>query len=282
VTGPITIADGVTVQPPGFGGLHLSGPGFWGPPTDREAIRALLRRALELGVDFIDTADTYGGSEEAIADALHPYPDNLVIATKGGLERDGPEIGGFTPWPRNARPELLKRACEASLRRLRLDQFELYQLHSPDPKVPFAESVGALKQLRDEGKIRHVGICNVSAGELALARSIVEVVSVQNEYSLANRADDDVLAVCERDGLAFIPWYPLGNGELLREGSALGRVADRRGASMSQIAIAWLLARSPVMLPIPGTSSIAHLEENVAARAVELTTEDLAELASVV
>jgi pyridoxine 4-dehydrogenase len=274
----VSLAEGLEVSRPGFGALHLSGPGVWGPPRDLGGARELLRRALELGVDFIDTADTYGGSEDVIAAALHPYPEGLVIATKGGLERDGPEVGGFTPWPRNARPEHLVRACESSLRRLRLDCIELYQLHSPDPKVPLVESVGALAELKRAGKIRHVGLSNVSAAELASAREVVEVVSVQNSYSLGDREHEDLLEACEREGIAFIPWHPLRGGELPREHPALARVAARRGSSPSQLAIAWLLSRSPLLLPIPGTSSLAHLEQNVAASALELTVEDIADL----
>ncbi len=272
----IRVAEGIEVSRPGFGGLHLSGAGFWGPPTDPGAARRLLHRALELGVEFIDTADSYGGSEQMLADALHPYPPQLIIATKGGLERDGPEIGGFTPWPRNADPKHLKRACEASLKRLRQDCFPLYQLHSPDPKVPLAESVGALKELQDEGKIRHVGVSNVTSEELAVARSVVDVVSVQNNYSVGDREHEELLAVCERDGLTFITWYPLANGELPQTNSTLSRIATERGVSPSQVAIAWLLQRSPRLLPIPGTTSLAHLEENVAAASLALDDDAVA------
>jgi aryl-alcohol dehydrogenase-like predicted oxidoreductase len=238
----------------------------------------LLHRALELGVDFIDTADTYGGSEEMIAAALHPYPPQLVIATKGGLERDGAEVGGFTPWPRNGRPEHLKAACESSLRRLRLECVPLYQLHAPDAQVPFAESVGALSELQQAGKVRFVGLSNVTAQQLETARAIVEVVSVQNRYALTDRDGETILSVCEREGIAFIPWYPLAGGRLAHTGGALGRVAARRGAGAGQIAIAWLLARSAWLLPIPGTASLGHLEENLAAASIDLEPEDLAEL----
>jgi aryl-alcohol dehydrogenase-like predicted oxidoreductase len=271
----IRIADGIEVARVGFGGLHLSGPGFWGPPADPAAARRLLHRALELGVEFIDTADTYGGSEETLADALYPYPPELVIASKGGLDREGPEIGGFTHWPHKARPEQLKRACEISLSRLRLDCLTLYQLHSPDPEVPLVESVGALKELQDEGKIRHIGVSNVSVDELAVARGLVEVVSVQNNYSVGDREHEELLAVCERDGLTFIPWYPLAGGEGSPADSTLARIARSRGASPSQVAIAWLLASSPRMLPIPGTKSLAHLEENVAAAGLSLDDDEM-------
>jgi aryl-alcohol dehydrogenase-like predicted oxidoreductase len=272
----IRVADGIEVSRVGFGGLHLSGPGFWGPPTDLDAARRLLRRALELGVEFIDTADTYGGSEEMLADALYPYPPEVVIASKGGLDREGPETDGFTDWPSKARPEQLKRACEISLSRLRLDCLTLYQLHSPDPEVPLVESIGALKELQDEGKIRHIGVSNVSVDELAVARRLVEVVSVQNNYSVGNREHEELLAVCERDGLTFIPWYPLAGGEGSPADSTLARIARSRGASPSQVAIAWLLARSPRMLPIPGTKSVAHLEENVAAAGLSLNDDEMA------
>jgi aryl-alcohol dehydrogenase-like predicted oxidoreductase len=213
----------------------------------------VLRRALELGIDLIDTADSYGPdvSENLIAEALHPYPEGLVIATKGGLRRTGPG-----EWPRDARPERLKECCEGSLRRLRLDRIDLYQLHAPDPKVPFEDSIGALKELQDEGKIRHIGVSNVSLEQLELARSLVDVVSVQNRYNREDRHSEDVLEECERLGIGFIPWFPLGTGDL-----------------SPRDAIPWLLARSPVMLPIPGTSSVEHLEENVAAAEIQLSTE---------
>jgi pyridoxine 4-dehydrogenase len=278
----IRIADGLEVSRPGYGALHLSGPGIWGPPADPAAVRTLLHRALNLGIDFIDTGDTYGGSEEAIAAALYPYPDNLVIASKGGLERDGPELDGYTQWPYNARPEALRQACEGSLRRLRLEQFELYQLHQPDPDVPLAESMGALNELQTEGKIRHIGVSNVTVEELEIARRTSTVVAVQNSYSVGDREHEPLLRICEADGLAFIPWYPLAGGELAREEHAtLSGVAERHGASVSQVAIAWLLARSPQLLPIPGTTSLAHLEENVAAASLVLGEEDMAALDAV-
>ncbi len=272
----ISVADGIEVSRLGFGGLHLSGPGFWGPPADPSAARRLLHRAIELGVEFIDTADTYGGSEEMLAEALYPYPAELIIATKGGLDREGPEIGGFTHWPHSAHPEQLRRACESSLERLRLDCLALYQLHSPDPQVPLVESIGALRELQEEGKIRHIGVSNVTADELAMARTVAEVVSVQNSYSVGDREHEDLLAVCEREGLTFIPWYPLGGGERSRADSALTALARSRDASPSQVAIAWLLRRSPRMLPIPGTTSLRHLEENVAAAALALDDDEMA------
>jgi len=257
----------------GFGAMRITGDGVWGEPDDREGVKAVLRRALELDVDFIDTADSYGPyvSEELIAEALHPYPDGLVIATKGGLTRAGPGS-----WHRDCSPEHLREACEGSLARLRLDTIDVYQLHAVDPRVPYAESVGALAELRDEGKIRHVGVSNVGLGELAEARSIVPVVSVQNRYSISTRDSERVLESCAREGLAFIPWFPLDAGAV--EDSRVPEVARAHGASPMQVALAWLLAHSPAMLPIPGTSSVAHLEENVAAAALELSAEDLAAL----
>ena len=259
----------------GFGAMRITGPGIWGPPDDAEEARRLLRRVVELGIDLVDTADAYGPevSENLIAEALHPYPDGLVIATKGGLLRSGPG-----QWPRDARPEHLREACEGSLRRLRLDRVDLYQLHSPDNKVPLEESVGALKELRDEGKIRHIGMSNVSLEELERARAIVEVVTVQNRYSVDDRHSEDVLEACEEANIGFIPWFPLATGRLADPGGPLDRIASERDATPAQVALAWLLARSPVMLPIPGTSSVEHLEENVAAAEIELSAGELAEI----
>jgi pyridoxine 4-dehydrogenase len=253
VTSTFTLGGDLEVHRLGFGAMRITGPGIWGPPEDPEGAKAVLRRAVELGIDLIDTADSYGPevSENLIAEALHPYPEGLVIATKGGLRRTGPG-----EWPRDARPERLKECCEGSLRRLRLDRIDLYQLHSPDPKVPLEDSIGALKELQDEGKIRHIGVSNVSLEELALARSLVDVVSVQNRYNREDRHSEDVLEECERLGIGFIPWFPLGTGDL-----------------SPRDAIPWLLARSEVMLPIPGTSSVEHLEENVAAAEIQLSTE---------
>jgi aryl-alcohol dehydrogenase-like predicted oxidoreductase len=270
-----TIGGDMEVHRLGFGAMRVTGDGIWGPPDDVEEAKRLLRRVVELGIDFIDTADSYGPevSENLIAEALHPYPDGLVIATKGGLRRTGPG-----QWPRDARPERLKECCEASLRRLRLDRIDLYQLHSPDPKVPFEDSVGALKELRDEGKIRHVGVSNVTVEELEQARSIVEVVTVQNEYNLEERESEDVLDLCDREGIGFIPWFPLAVGRLAEPGGPLDRIAAAHDATPGQIALAWLLARSPVMLPIPGTSSVEHLEENQAATRVQLSDDEVREI----
>jgi len=258
----------------GFGAMRVCGPDVWGLPKDRAAALRVLRRALELGVNFIDTADSYGPEvdEVLIAEALHPYPEGLVIGTKGGLVRPSRHR-----WDENGRPEHLRRAVEGSLRRLKLARIDLYQFHAPDPAVPFAESMGALAELQRAGKIRHVGISNVSVTELAEARRIAPIVSVQNEYNVADRRSDAVLAECERLGIAFLPWFPLGAGRCLGA-RKVRRVAKRQGVTPAQIALAWLLARSPVMLPIPGTSSLAHLEENVAAAGLTLSAEDLAEL----
>jgi aryl-alcohol dehydrogenase-like predicted oxidoreductase len=274
LAGTITIGGDLTVNRLGFGAMRITGEGIWGPPPDPAAARALLRHAVELGVEFIDTADSYGPyvSEELIAKALHPYPPGLVIATKGGLTRSGPG-----QWERDGSPQHLKEACAGSLRRLRLDRIELYQLHAVDPKVPLAESLGALADLRREGKINHIGLSNVSAEELEEARGIVEVVSVQNRYSVADRAAEPVLDACEQHGLAFIPWFPLVAGDLAKPGGRLDDVAKAHGA-IAQIAIAWLLERSRAMLPIPGTSSREHLEENVAAARINLTDEEMAAL----
>ena len=269
------IGGDLEVRRLGFGAMRITGNGIWGPPDDPEEAKRLLRRVVELGVNLIDTADSYGPevSENLIAEALHPYPDALVIATKGGLRRSGPG-----QWPRDGRPERLKECCEASLRRLRVDRIDLYQLHSPDPQVPLEDSVGALKELQDEGKIRHVGVSNVSREELERARAVVEVVTVQNRYNLTDRHSESVLEVCERDGLGFIPWFPLAIGELARPGGPLDDLARRHDAAPGQLALAWLLARSPVMLPIPGTASIEHLEENVAAQSIELDLEEVEQL----
>lgn len=259
----------------GFGAMRLCGPRILGWPRDRENALAVLRRAAELGVNLIDTSNAYGPeiNENQIAAALHPYREGLVIATKGGLRRT--RSGG---WPEDGRPEKLREACEGSLARLRLDRIDLYQLHAPDPKVPIEESVGELARLREEGKIRHVGLSNVSVGELERAGRVVPIVSVQNRYSLAERSSEDVLEACEREGLAFLPWFPLASGSLAREAGPVDQVAERIGATRAQVALAWLLHHSPVMLCIPGTSSLEHLDENFAARHVELSDEDFAVL----
>jgi len=271
-----TIGGDLEVHRLGFGAMRITGAGSWGPPDDPDDARRVLRRVVELGVDLIDTADSYGPevSENLIAEALHPYPDGLVIATKGGLRRTGPG-----EWPRDARPERLKECCERSLRRLKLDRIDVYQLHAPDPSVPFAESVGALKDLQDEGKIRHIGISNVSVDELAQAREIVDVVTVQNRFNLTDRNSEDVLDLCTEAGIGFIPWFPLAIGNLARPGGPLDEVAKKHDAAPGQVALAWLLARSDVMLPIPGTGSVEHLEENVRAAEIELSDAEFEEIA---
>jgi pyridoxine 4-dehydrogenase len=270
-----TVGGDLEVGRLGFGAMRITGEGIWGPPDDPEEAKRLLRRVVERGVNLIDTADSYGPevSENLIAEALHPYPDGLVIATKGGLRRTGPG-----EWPRDARPERLKECCEASLRRLKLERIDLYQLHSPDSKVPYEDSVGALKELQDEGKIRHVGVSNVSVEELEQARAIVEVVTVQNRYNLEDRDSEDVLEACEAASIGFIPWFPLAVGRLAEPGGPLDAIAREHDATPAQIALAWLLARSPVMLPIPGTSSIEHFEENLAAAEIDLSPEQVAEI----
>jgi pyridoxine 4-dehydrogenase len=272
--GTISIGGDLTVHRMGFGAMRLTGSGIWGPPADHDQAVRVLRRAVELGVDFIDTADSYGPevSEELIAEALTPYPDGLVIATKGGLVRPGPGR-----WRPDGRPEHLRAVCEGSLTRLRLEQIPLYQLHRPDPAVPLEDSVGELTALRDEGKIRHIGLSNVDAGQLARAMALTPIVSVQNRYNPYDRASEPLVELAEGRGFAFIPWAPVG-GYQAGEGEGLAAVAKRRGVSPVQVAIAWQLARSPQMLPIPGTSSVAHLEENVAAAAIELSEDDLAAL----
>ena len=273
--GSFDIGGELSVNRLDFGAMRLCGPGIWGEPEGPEAARAVPRRALELGINLIDTADAYGPevNEWQIAEALYPYPEDLVIATKGGVTRPGRD-----QWVPEGRPEHLRRACEGSLRRLRLERIDLYQLHTPDPKVPFEESAGALAELREEGKIRHVGLSNVNAGQLEQAQEIVPIASVQNRYNLIHRFSEDVIGLCEREGIGFIPWFPLATGNLARAGSSLDEMASRRGVAPGQVALAWLLWRSPVMLPIPGTSSVEHLEENVAAAAIELNEAELEEL----
>jgi pyridoxine 4-dehydrogenase len=272
--GTVTLGD-LTVNRMAFGAMRLPGPGVIGEPDDPENALAVLRRAVELGVNFIDTAASYGPhvSERQIAEALHPYPDDLVVATKGGLEH---ERAG--EWMRDGRPENLRASCEGSLQRLRVERIDLYQLHAVDPRVPIEESVGALVELQREGKIRHIGLSNVDARQLAQAREVATIVSVQNRYNLVDRHSESVLDTCEREGIAFIPWFPLGFGDLTRGGGRLADVAATRGVTQAQVALAWLLRRSPVMLPIPGTSSLEHLEENVAAASLELTDAEYAEL----
>ena len=264
----------LTVNRMGYGAMRVCGPDIWGPPKDRAEAHRVLRRAVALGVNFFDTADSYGPEvdETLIAEALYPYPAGFVIGTKGGLVRPTRHS-----WDPDGRPEHLRRAVEGSLKRLRLERIDLYQFHAPDPRVRFAESVGALAELQRAGKIRHLGVSNVSVKQLAEARRIAPIVSVQNEYNLEDRSSDDVLAACEKAGIAFLPWYPLGAGRALRS-SMVKRLAARHGVTPAQVAIAWLLARSPAMLPIPGTASIPHLEENVAAAALKLPAEELAAL----
>ena len=271
-----TIGGDLEVRRLGFGAMRITGDGIWGPPDDPESAKRVLRRVLELGVNLIDTADSYGPevSENLIAEALHPYPDDLVIATKGGLRRTGPG-----QWPRDAHPDRLRECCEGSLRRLRLDRIDLYQLHAPDPKVPLEDSLGALKQLKDEGKIRHIGISNVSVEELERARALVDVVTVQNRYNLVDRHAEDVLDACDAAGIGFIPWFPLATGDLARPGGPPDELARAHDATPGQLAIAWLLERSPVVLPIPGTASEQHLEENVAAGELRLGRQELERLA---
>ncbi len=276
--GSITLGSELTVHRLGFGAMRITGPGIWGSPADPDEALRVLRRAVELGVNFIDTADSYGPhvSEELIAKALHPYPPGLAIATKGGLTRPGPDV-----WNRNGRPEHLREACEGSLRRLKLERIDLYQLHAPDPLVPYESSVGELVRLQKEGKIRLIGLSNVSVSEIKVAQKVTPVVSVQNRYNLADRGSDGVLEYCQDQGIAFIPWAPLGSSRLAQgsgSGKALGRVATKHHLTSGQTVIAWLLARSRVILPIPGTSSVSHLQENVAAAGVRLTPEDLTEL----
>jgi pyridoxine 4-dehydrogenase len=274
LAGTFQIGGDLEVRRLGFGAMRLCGPGIRGWPEDRENALQVLRRAVELGASLVDTADSYGPevNELQVAEALHPYADGIVIATKGGLLRDD-RPGG---WPADGRPEHLREACEGSLRRLRLERIDLYQLHRPDPKVPFAESVGELARLREEGKIRHVGLSNVDVEQLARAQEIVPVVSVQNRYNLADRHSEDVLEACEAEGIAFFPWWPLAVGDLAEPGGRLDSVARAHDATPAQVALAWLLARSPVVCPIPGTASLQHLEENMRAADLELTREEVA------
>jgi aryl-alcohol dehydrogenase-like predicted oxidoreductase len=261
----------------GFGAMRITGPGIWDEPEDPSAARELLHRVVDAGVNLLDTADSYGPevSENLIAEALHPYPEDLVIATKGGFERPGPGR-----WEPACRPERLKRCCEGSLRRLKLERIDLYQLHTVDPKVPIEDSIGALAELQDEGKIRHIGVSNVSGEQLERARQIAPVVSVQNRYNLTDRASEEVLEECERAGLGFLPWFPLATGDLAAPGGPLDELAKAHDATPAQVALAWLLQRSPVMLPIPGTGSIAHFEQNLEAAAIELPDEELQTLAA--
>src|ERR1700726_3992003 len=273
--GTLLIGGDLPVHRLGFGAMRLTGPGVWGPPADRKAAQRVLRRALELGINFIDTADSYGPgvSEEIIAEALHPYPAGLVIATKGGFERPGPN-----QWVENGTPGHLRSACEGSLRRLRLDRIDLYQLHRIDPKVPAEDQLGTLKDLQAQGKIKHIGLSEVSVRQIHHARTIVPIVSVQNRYSITDRGSEAVLEYCEKERMGFIPWFPLAAGRVSGPESPLRRMAAQWKATPSQVALAWLLARSPVMLPIPGTSRVEHLEENVVAAELKIDASKMHEL----
>ena len=273
-SGTFSLGRNLLINRLGYGAMRITGEGIWGPPADRDTAIAVLRRAVELGVDFIDTADSYGPhvSEELIREALHPY-DGLLIATKGGLARSGPGV-----WEAVGRPEYLRQCVEMSLRRLGLEQIGLYQLHRIDPQVPAEDSLGALKELQDAGKIRHIGLSEVTVAEIEAAREVVDVVAVQNLYNVQNRRSEQVLQYCEREGIGFIPWLPVAGGQPSEPGGALDVIAMAHGATQAQIALAWLLRRSPVMLPIPGTGSITHLEENCAAAEIELTNAEYASL----
>jgi pyridoxine 4-dehydrogenase len=272
LSGELLIGDDFLVARLGLGTMRLTGKGIWGEPADRREAVRVVRRAVELGVNFIDTADSYGPdvSEGIIAEALYPYPEGVVVATKGGLERPGPD-----QWVENGRPEHLKSACEGSLGRLRRDRIDLYQLHRIDPKVPMERQLAALKDLQVEGKIKHIGLSEVSVRQLHDARTMVSIASVQNRYSVTDRGAEDVLEYCEQHDIVFIPWFPLAAGQLTSADSPLRRVAARKNVTPSQVALAWLLARSPVILPIPGTSNVAHVIENVAAARVGLTEDDI-------
>jgi pyridoxine 4-dehydrogenase len=274
LAGTIDIGGDMPVNRFGFGAMRITGEGIWGEPADREECKRVLRRALELGINFIDTADSYGPevSERLIAEALYPYPQELVIATKGGLTRPGPG-----QWDPDGRPEHLRAALEGSLKRLRVEQIDLYQFHRPDPKVPFEESVGALVELKNEGKIRHIGLSNVTTEQVERGQKLTRIASVQNRYSVFERASELVLEFCSGEDIAFLPWRPVEGGTLAAAG-VVAEVARRNKATTSQVALAWLLAHSPVMLPIPGTSKVAHLEENLGAVALELAPSELAEI----
>lgn len=274
-SGTFQIGGDLTVNRLGYGAMRITGKGIWGEPKDPETAKAVLRRAVQLGVNFIDTADSYGPevSERLIAEALHPYPADLVIATKGGLTRSGPD-----EWSPVGRPEYLRQCLEMSLRRLRVERIDLYQLHRIDAKVPAEEQFGVLREMQEAGKIRHVGLSEVSVEELEKAQGIVEIASVQNLYNISNRQSEAILTYCEEHQLGFIPWFPVAAGELTRPGGRLDETAKQRGATIAQVALAWLLKRSPVMLPIPGTSSVEHLEENVGAAAVQLSDEEFKKL----
>jgi aryl-alcohol dehydrogenase-like predicted oxidoreductase len=271
-SGTFDIGGELTVHRLGFGAMRLTGRGIWGEPDDPEECRRVLQRAVELGVNFIDTANSYGPevSERLIAEALHPYPDELVIATKAGFDRPGPG-----QWVTNGDPAYLRRECEGSLRRLRLDRIPLFQLHRIDHKVPVEDQIGALVELRDEGKIRFIGLSEVSVSQLEEVRRLTTVATVQNRYNLGDRSAEPVLEACEPEGIGFIPWFPLNTGRLAEPGGPLTEVAERHGATPAQVALAWLLHRSPVMLPIPGTSKVEHLEDNMQGAALELSDDEV-------
>lgn len=275
-SGTFTIGGDLTVNRLGFGSMQLTGPGVWGDPKDPEEAVRVLRRAVELGVNFIDTADSYGPAvaEALIKKALHPYPDGLVVATKAGLTRQGPDI-----WTPVGRPAYLRQQVELSLRNLGLDRIDLLQLHRVDPEVPLADQVGELKKMQDEGKIGHIGLSEVSVAQVQAAAPIADIATVQNLYNVANRQSEELLDYASARGIGFIPWFPLATGALSRPGGPLAAIAERTGHSPSQLALAWLLKRSPVMLPIPGTSSVAHLEDNIAAAGIELGDADFAAIA---
>jgi pyridoxine 4-dehydrogenase len=272
MAGTIDVGGDLTVNRLGFGAMRITGPGIWGEPADRDEAKAVLRRAIELGVDFMDTADSYGPhiSEELISETLYPYPDDLVIATKGGLERTGPGR-----WPANGRPEHLIEACEGSLRRLKLDQIPLYQFHRPDPAVPLEDSINALVTLKEQGKIRHIGLSNVTEVQLRRAQRLTPIVSIQNRYNLEDRQSESLVDLCEQEQMVFLPWAPI---QSLDRNRIVYELAQRYDATPRQIALAWLLARSPAILPIPGSGSVSHLEDNLAAATIKLTPADVTSL----
>ncbi|GAA1847144.1 aldo/keto reductase [Asanoa iriomotensis] len=271
--GTIDVGGDLTVNRFGYGAMRITGPGIWGPPADKDQAIAVLRRVVDAGVNFIDTADSYGPSvsEELIAQALYPYPDDLVIATKGGLLRPEP----FVPWPADGRPEHLREVCEGSLRRLRIEQIPLYQFHRPDPNVPFEDSIGELVKLKDEGKIRHIGLSNVDEEQIRAAQRLTPIVSIQNRYNVDDRASETIVDLCEQESMVFLPWAPIQD---LDKNQTIHEIAERHNASARQVVLAWLLGRSSSMLPIPGTGDLAHLEDNLAALDLELSQAEIASL----
>ena len=271
--GTIDVGGDLTVNRFGYGAMRITGPGIWGPPADKDEAIAVLRRAVDAGINFIDTADSYGPnvSEELIAEALHPYPDDLVIATKGGLLRPEP----FVAWPADGRPEHLREVCEGSLRRLKMDEIPLYQFHRPDPNVPFEDSLGELVKLKDEGKIRHIGLSNVNEEQIRAAQRLTPIVSIQNRYNVDDRASETIVDLCEQESMVFLPWAPIQD---LDKNPTIHEIAERHSASARQVVLAWLLGRSPSMLPIPGTGDLAHLEDNLAALDLNLSQAEIASL----